>query len=122
MSEIDNIIIEYNNVIQSIGIEYTNDINNIILSLGADVQSVYSVNNLTGHITLSASTTLPSVSASLGIYSYSFNHNLNYLFPVVSLYDTNNKIVMADVESVNSNSVTIKSVINLYEYKVVAQR
>lgn len=122
MSDIDNIIIEYDNAIQSIGVEYVNEIDNITITLGADVQSVYSVNNLTGNVTLTYDTTLSNVSASVGVYSYTINHNLNYSTPIVAVYNNNNEMVMADIQVLNSNSVKIKSVINLIGYKVVIQR
>lgn len=122
MSDIDNITINYSNSIDAIDVEYTNEIDTIILSLGADAQSVFSVNGLTGNITLTASATLPSVSASLGIYSYTINHNLQYSTPIISLYNLNNSLVISDLEVLNANSVKIKSVIDLNGYKVVVQR
>ena len=122
MSDIDNITINYSNSIDAIDVEYTNEIDTIILSLGADAQSVFSVNGLTGNITLTASATLPSVSASLGIYSYTINHNLQYSTPIISLYNLNNILVISDLEVLNANSVKIKSVIDLNGYKVVVQK
>ena len=122
MSDIDNITINYSNSIDAIDVEYTNEIDTIVLSLGADAQSVFSVNGLTGNITLTASATLPSVSASLGIYSYTINHNLQYDTPIISLYNLNNSLVISDLEVLNANSVKIKSVIDLNGYKVVVQR
>lgn len=121
-NEIDNIVINYDNTIDSIDIEYTNEIDTIVLSLGADAQSVFSVNGLTGNITLTASATLPSVSASLGIYSYTINHNLQYNTPIISLYNLNNSLVISDLEVLNANNVKIKSAIDLNGYKVVVQR
>lgn len=122
MNEIDNIVINYDNTIDAIDIEYTNEIDTIVLSLGADAQSVFSVNGLTGNITLTASATLPSVSASLGIYSYTINHNLEHSTPITSLYNLNNNLVISDLEVLNANSVKIKSVIDLNGYKVVVQK
>ena len=120
--DISNISINYENAIDSIDVEYVNEITDIVLALGADVQSVFSVNNLTGNVVLTASATLPSISASLGLYSYTVNHNLEYVNPIISVYDTSNKIVIADIESINSNSVKIKAVVDLNGYKVVIQR
>ena len=122
MSDIDNITINYSNSIDAIDIEYTNEIDTIVLSLGADAQSVFSVNGLTGNVVLTASATLPSVSASLGIYSYTINHNLQHSTPIISLYNLNNNLVISDLELLNANSVKIKSVIDLNGYKVVVQR
>lgn len=121
-NEIDNIVINYDNTIDAIDIEYTNEIDTIVLSLGADAQSVFSVNGLTGNITLTASATLPSVSASLGIYSYTINHNLENSTPIISLYNLNNSLVISDLEVLNANNVKIKSVIDLNGYKVVVQK
>ena len=121
-NEIDNIIINYDNSIDAIDVEYTNEIDTIVLSLGADAQSVFSINGLTGNITLTASATLPSVSASLGIYSYTINHNLEHSTPIIFLYNLNNSVVISDLEVLNANSVKIKSVIDLNGYKVVIQR
>jgi hypothetical protein len=122
MSDIDNITINYINSIDAIDVEYTNEIDTIVLSLGADAQSVFSVNGLTGNITLTAIATLPSVSASLGIYSYTINHNLQNSMPIISLYNLNNSLVISDLEVLNANSVKIKSVIDLNGYKVVVQK
>lgn len=122
MSDIDNITINYDSSVDVISVSYDNEIENITLSLGADIQSVYSVNNLVGNITLSYSASLSSGTASMGEYSYNINHNLSYDTPIVSIYDTSNKLVFADVSISNSNNVTIKAAIDLLGYKVVVQR
>lgn len=122
MTEVDNILIEYENQITDIDIEYINDVTDIVITLGADIQSVFSVNSLTGHVVLTAEGSLTSVSASAGIYSYTFTHGLNYSYPIVTIYNTSNQTVIADVEITDSNSVTIKSVVDLSGYRVVAQR
>lgn len=121
-NEIDNIIIQYDNAIEAINVEYVNEIDNIILTLGADTQSVFSVNNLTGNVILTASVTLSLISPVSGIYSYTFNHNLGTSIPNVSIYNLENKLVIADIEVIDSNSVTINSVIDLEGYKVVVQK
>lgn len=122
MSEFDRITLEYINSIDNIEIDYSQDITNIELSIGQNVQTVYSVNNLYGDILLTASTTLSSISPVLGIYSYTFNHNLSTSVPIVSIYNSNNKLVITDVEIVNENSVKIDSLIDLNQYKVVVQK
>ncbi len=119
---INDITISYENSINDIEIQYVNEITDIVLALGSDAQSVYSVNNLTGYITLTASALLPSISSSIGEYNYFINHNLDYLYPIVSVYNTNNELVISNIQSVNSNSVRINSVIDLNDYKVVIQR
>lgn len=122
MTEVDNIVIEYDNQITDIDIEYVNQITDIVITTGADVQSVFSVNTLTGAVNLTASEELGSVSPTDGIYTYSYTHNLDYLYPIVSIYNTSNQQVFTDIEISDSNSVTIKSVIDLSGYRVVVQR
>lgn len=120
--DVNNISINYENTIDSIDVEYVNEITDIVLALGSGVQTVFSVNNLTGDINLTASALLPSISASAGIYTYTVNHNLGYLLPLVGVYNINNELVFSDIEALNTNSVKIKSVIDLNGYKVVIQR
>jgi hypothetical protein len=111
MSEVDNIVIEY-----------INEIDNIVVSVGADVQSVFSVNTLTGNVNLTSYGTLSSGTASGGIYTHTFTHSLNYDNPIVFLYNTYNQLVFSDVEIIDANNVTIKAAIDLSGYKVVVQR
>lgn len=121
-SDIDNISFSYENQITNISIDPILEITDIVLNVGNNIQTVFSVNNLYGDIVLTASSTLSTVSPSAGIYSYSFSHNLGYIYPIITIYNTNNEAVVADIQTIDFNSVTIKSVIDLLGYKVVAQR
>lgn len=122
MSEIDNINIEYDNQIDSIDIEYVNEVQSIFLTLGEDVQSVFSVNNLTGNISLTYSEILGPVSPTSGVFSYQINHNLNYLNPIVSVYNSIGRMFIVDVGIFDNNSVIISSLVDLSNYRVVVQR
>jgi cytochrome c oxidase assembly protein Cox11 len=122
MSEVDNIIIEYDNQITDIDIQYINEIDNIIVSVGDAAQSVFSVNSLTGNVNLTSYGTLSSGTSSAGIYFHTFTHSLNYENPIVFLYNPGNQLVFSDVEIIDSNNVTIKAAIDLSGYKVVVQR
>jgi hypothetical protein len=62
------------------------------------------------------------MTSSGGIYSYTFNHNLDYAYPIISIYDNSSNLVFADALIVNSNNVTIKSAIDISGYRVVVQR
>lgn len=120
--DISNISIDYQSNVNSIAVAYDNEIENITLSLGSDIQSVYSVNTLVGNVNLTYTDTLLSGTASGGIYSHNVTHNLNYSSPIVAVYDTYNRLVIADISIMDTNSVTIKAAINLLGYKVVVQR
>ena len=122
MTDVDSISIEYSNQVEDISISYENEITDIVLAVGGDVQSIYSVNGLSGTVTLTASTTIDSMEETDNIYSFTFQHNLNYAYPSIVLYDTDNNLVYADVIIVDSNNVTIKSAIDISGYKVVVQR
>lgn len=122
MSEVDNIVIEYDNQITDIEIEYINEVTDLVLTIGADAQSVFTVNSLTGNVNLTSLGTLSAGTNVGGVYSHNYNHSLDYNYPVVSVYNSSNQLVISDVEIVDSNNVTIKSAIDLSGYKVVVQR
>ena len=121
-NEIDNITIQYDNTIESIELNDIDKITNIILAVGSDAQSVYSVNNLTGAVTLTYTETLSSISSASGVYSYTINHNLNNESVISSIYDSSNKQVLADCSILGYNSIKIDSFKNLNGYKVVVQK
>jgi hypothetical protein len=108
-SQVDHIVIE----------EVTPGITNI--DVFEDVSLIFSVNGYTGNVILTYSETLPELSASVGVFTYQVNHNLNSLNTIVSVYDTDNKQVYADVGIINSNLINVNSLINLTGYKVVVQ-
>lgn len=121
-NEIDNINIEYSNLIDQVNLEYDTSITNIELAIAGFSQNVVSVNGMFGNVNLTASATLGSVSPSAGIYQYTVDHNIGYDYVLTSIYDPNNDLVQADVKILDSASVTINSVIDLTDYKVVIQR
>jgi hypothetical protein len=114
--------LEYINSIESIEVDYADQITNIELTIGQNVQTVYSVNNLYGDVVLTASTTLSLWTSSSGYYDHLFNHNLNYQYVNVSLYDEENREVYADISYESASHVNIRAAIDLTGYKAVAQR
>lgn len=122
INQIDNIDVSFESSIDNISVDFESQIDNILINLGVGFQNVYSVNNLLGVVELTASATLGSVSPSSGVYEYTFVHNLGYLYPVVSIYNSNNQIVMSDIISIDSSTTKIQSLIDMNGYKVVAQR
>ena len=121
-NEIDNIQVEYINQVDNVLLEYDTTITNIELAIGGFSQNVVSVNGLFGNVRLTASATLESTSPSAGIYSYLVTHDLGYNYVLTSLYDTNSNLVFGEVKILDSASVTINSLIDLTDYKVVIQR
>lgn len=121
-NEIDNITIEYVNLIDDVNLSYDTTITNIELAVGGFSQNVVSVNGMFGNINLTASATLDSVSSSGGIYTYIINHNLGYDYIITNIYDTSNNLVFGDVQVLDSASVTISSAVDLLGYKVVMQK
>lgn len=121
-NEIDNINIEYSNLVDEIALTYDTTITNIELALGGFSQNVVSVNGMFGNINLTSSATLGSVSPSGGIYTYIVDHNIGYDYVITSIYDTLNNLVIGDLKVLDSASVTISSAIDLEGYKVVIQR
>ena len=121
-NEIDNIQVEYINQVDNVVLEYDTTITNIELAIGGFSQNVVSVNGLFGNVRLTASATLGIVTPSAGMYSYSVAHDLGYNHVLTSLYDTNDNLVFGEVKILDSASVTINSLINLTDYKVVIQR
>lgn len=121
-NEIDNIQVEYINQVDNVLLEYDTTITNIELAVGGFSQNVVSVNGLFGNVRLTASATLGPVTPSAGIYSYPVTHDLRYTQVLTSLYDTNNNLVFGEVRILDSASVTINSLVDLTDYKVVIQR
>ena len=122
MSEFDRIALEYINSVDSIDIDYSEPITNIVITIGQNVQTVYSVNGLYGDINLTASATLTLTSSSAGYYNHRFTHNLNYQNVIVSIFNPSNQLVIADIFNEDPNYVNIRAAIDLTGYKAVAQR
>jgi hypothetical protein len=122
MTEFDRITLEYINSIDSIEVDYSDTITNIELTVGQNVQTVYSVNNLYGDVVLSASAILSNNTMDNGYYIHVFEHNLNTESVLISTYDPFSNQVIADVVIIDSNNVRINALIDLTGYKAVAQR
>ncbi len=121
-NEIDNIQVEYINQVDNVLLQYDTTITNIELAIGGFSQNVVSVNGLFGNVRLTASATLDSISPSAGIYSYRITHDLGNSHVLTSLYNPSNNLVFGEVKILDSASVTINSLIDLTNYKVVIQR
>lgn len=126
MSEIDNISITYSDTVDNVDINYISSVDNITLTLGTAFSTgggdVSSVNGLIGEVNLTASVSLETLFSFGGLYIYTFNHNLNYLHPIINVFDNTNSLVYADIFSIDENYASITSNIDITGYKAVAQR
>jgi len=126
-----SVTVEVINAIDSIEIQYTNSIDNITLSevrpqinvieLQTAFAPLQSVNGYIGNPYFTASSLLGAVSPVGGIYTYSISHNLRHENPLVMLYNASNEIVSAEISASASDTVFVKSLIDLNGYKVVMQ-
>lgn len=122
MAEFDRVVLEYINSIDLIEVDYSTPITNIEITIGQNVQTVYSVNGLYGDIALSASAELSLTTTSAGYYDHIFNHSLNYKNVQISVFDTSDLLVFADVITESPTYAIIRSPMDLTGYKAVAQR
>ena len=122
MSEFDRIALEYINSVDSIDVDYSQPITNIEITIGQNVQTVYSVNGLYGDVNLTASAELQLTSSSVGYYNHTFTHNLNYQNVIVSVFSPSNQLVVADIFNEDPDYVNIRAAIDLTGYRAVAQR
>lgn len=125
MSDIDNIVITYSDSVDNVDINYLSTVDNITLGLGSAIavgSDVSSVNGLTGEINLTASAELTLTSSSAGYYNHTFTHNLSYQNVIVSVFNTDNQLVIADIFNEDPDYVNIRAAIDLTGYKAVAQR
>lgn len=121
-NSVDTISVEYSNAPTVITVEETaRQIEVIQLESGFN-NLVYSVNDLQGVVNLTYSASLGSVSPVSGVYTYTASHNLNYAYPMVSVYNSNNELVSPEIVIINSNTVRIESLVDLNSYRVVVQR
>lgn len=118
---IDNILVSVIDEIESLNINVITSIDNIILGLG-DGALVDSINGLIGNVNLTSATTLSLTSVISGVYSHEFDHNLNYQYPIVNIFNNNNELIISDIQFNSVNRATIKALKDLTGYKVVAQR
>lgn len=122
MTDFDRVALEYINSVDSINVDYSDPITNIEITIGQNVQTVFSVNGLYGEINLTASTVLTTSSNASGVFFYNFEHNLAYLYPIINIYDNENSLVYSNIFVVDENHATITSNIDITGYKAVAQR
>jgi hypothetical protein len=125
MSEVDNISITYSDNIDNVEINYLSTVDNITLNIGDGLVSsggVTAVNSLTGDVVLTASATLSTLFDFGGVYFYTFQHNLNFKYPIISIYDLNDNYVISDYFFIDENYASITSSIDITGYKAVAQR
>lgn len=118
--------------VQAITVNYADSPTNItieetvrdieVIQIDNGFNLVYSVNGLQGLVDLTYSASLGSVTPTSGVYTYTASHNLNYAYPIVSVYNTSNELVAPQIELVNGNVVRIKSLVDLNSYRVVVQR
>lgn len=120
-SDVDQIDVTVNNEVDQINIE---DVASAIqvVEVSTIFSSVSSVNSLTGDVVLSYIETLSYVSPVGGIYTYTISHNLGYENPLVMVYNTDNETVEAEHDAINVNTIAIKSLSNMNNFKVVVQR
>ena len=118
---IQQISVDVLNTVQEVVIDRVSDEIRTI-DLGAGFQNlVTSVNSRVGAVVLSYSTTLSSASPVSGVYSYTINHNLNSSNILAMVYNDSNQLVMTEISIINSNSISISSLVDLSNYKVVVQ-
>ena len=125
-------VLTLDSTVTSINIDVVNDIDTVTvfeanpaittIEIEKNYHPVLEVDGLVGIITLSYRETLPTVTASSGIYSYTVNHDLDEELVSVMLYNSSNELVIPEFTIVDSNNVQIESLINISNYKVVVQR
>ncbi len=124
MPDIENITINYIDSADNIDISYSSLVDTVTLNLSSAIvtgAAVTSVNSLTDSVILTSSAQLSLTSSSAGIYNHIFNHNLNYQYVSINVFN-NNYLVFADVINESPNYVNIRAAIDLTGYKAVAQR
>jgi len=93
-----------------------------VVEISTSFSAVESVNQLSGDITLTYVEVLTYVSPSGGIYTYTINHNLNYETPIVMVYNTDNESVIVDHDVIDTNTIEVRSLSNMNNFRVVVQR
>jgi hypothetical protein len=122
IDDIDTISINVIDAIQSISVsEAAPQITSIEMETGIN-SLVYAVNGLQGNVVLTYRENLGSVSSSAGVYSYQILHGLNSSSPIIAVYNVSNEQVFCDVETNGSNSIYLRSLVDMNGYRVVIQR
>lgn len=125
-------VVSLDSTVTSINIDVINDIDTVTvfeanpaittIEIEKNYHPVLEVDGLVGIITLSYRETLPTVTASSGVYSYTVTHSLNKELVSVMLYNSSNELVIPEFKIIDSNNVQIKSLENISNFKVVVQR
>ena len=123
ISDVDTIAIDYSNAITSIVLEEVSPaVRSIEIMPGAGLSPVNYVNNLIGNVVLTYTALLTYVNQSGGIYTYPINHNLNYEYPIVMVYNSSNELVDVSILTLDEDNLNLQSTSNMNGYRVVVQR
>lgn len=120
-SEVDSINVTVDSGVEQITVENIDEPIQVI-EVSTIFSAVSSVNVLSGDVVLTYQETLSYVSPSGGIYEYTISHNLGYENVVPVVYNTNNETVIVEHDAVDVNTIIIKSMSNMNNFKVVVQR
>ena len=125
-------VVSLDSTVSSINIDVLTDIDTVtvfeanpaitVVEVEKNFQPVLSVDGLVGIIVLSYRETLPTVTASGGVYSYTVNHDLDEELVSVMLYNSSDQLIIPEYTTIDSNNIKIDSLINISKYKVVVQR
>lgn len=120
-SEIDSINVTVDSGVDQISVESVDEPIQVI-EVSTIFSAVSSVNILSGDVVLTYEETLSYVSPSGGVYEYTISHNLGYENVVPVVYNTNNETVIVEHDAIDVNTMIIKSMSNMNNFKVVVQR
>ena len=125
-------VVTLDSSVSSINVDVLTDIDTVtvfeanpsidVIEIEKNYHPVLEVDGEVGIITLSYTTTLSSVSASSGVYTYTVTHSLDKQLVSVMLYNSDNDMYLTDIKLVDANSLQIKSLTDISGYKVVVQR
>jgi len=93
-----------------------------VIEVSTIFSAVSSVNGLTGDVVMTYIETLSYTSPVNGIYSYTITHNLGYENVIPVVYNIDNETVIVEHDAIDSNTIVIKSMSNMNNFKVVVQR
>ena len=120
-SDVDSINVNVDSGVDQITVENVDDPVQVI-EISTIFSAVSSVNGLSGDVVLSYEETLTYVSPASGIYSYTVTHNLGYENVIPMVYNIDNETVVVEHDAIDSNTIVIKSMSNMNNFKVVVQR
>lgn len=120
-SDIDSINVNVSSDVDQITIENVDEAVQVI-EVSTIFSAVSSVNGLSGDVVLTYEETLSYVSPVSGIYSYTITHNLGYENVIPIVYNIDNETVIVEHDAIDLNTIIIKSMSNMNNFKVVVQR